>query len=76
MCSRGVYIPTNKAEEGDLLNAPSFLRVNSFVDDDTCKVEGKLLCNFLISIRIYVCMSFASTTQSFYLQILFLPIFL
>lgn len=41
MCSRGVYIPTNKAEEADLLNGPSYLRVNSFVDDDTSKVVGK-----------------------------------
>nr|CAH7759001.1 unnamed protein product [Callosobruchus chinensis] len=32
MCSRGVYIPDNENELS--VNAPSFLRVNSFVDDD------------------------------------------
>lgn len=41
MCSRGVYIPTNQTAEDELLNGPSFLRVNSFVDDDASKVVGK-----------------------------------
>jgi hypothetical protein len=33
MCSRGVYIPS--PNEIGIVNAPSFLRVNSFVDEDT-----------------------------------------
>ncbi|CAH1112398.1 unnamed protein product [Psylliodes chrysocephalus] len=33
MCSRGVYLPTTPDELG-VVNAPNFLRVNSFVDDD------------------------------------------
>lgn len=41
MCSRGVYIPTNQTAENELLNGPSFLRVNSFLDDDASKVVGK-----------------------------------
>lgn len=41
MCSRGFCIPTIKAEEPELVNEPSFLRVNSFVDDDAAKVVGK-----------------------------------
>lgn len=39
MCSRGVYVPTNP-DELNIVNAPSFLRVNSFVDDDKT-VEGE-----------------------------------
>nr|CAH7758999.1 unnamed protein product [Callosobruchus chinensis] len=38
MCSRGVYIPDNENELS--VNAPSFLRVNSFVDDDRAGTEG------------------------------------
>ncbi|XP_023019341.2 AMP deaminase isoform X2 [Leptinotarsa decemlineata] len=33
MCSRGVYLPTNP-DELSVLNAPTFLVVDSFVDDD------------------------------------------
>lgn len=60
MCSRGVYLPTNQPEEAKLLNGPSFLRVNSFVDDDASKVVGKynlfltsLFCYKVIDKRIY-----------------------
>lgn len=41
MCSRGVYVPTNP-DELNIVNAPSFLRVNSFVDDDKT-IEGEFL---------------------------------
>lgn len=40
MCSRGVYLPTTPDELG-VVNAPNFLRVNSFVDDDKGP-EGKI----------------------------------
>lgn len=33
MCSRGVYLQIH--DELPIINGPSFLRVNSFVDEDT-----------------------------------------
>ncbi|CAH1983001.1 unnamed protein product [Acanthoscelides obtectus] len=39
MCSRGVYIPDDQKELS--VNAPSFLRVNSFVDDERAGIGNE-----------------------------------
>lgn len=35
MCSRGVLLSRNSEDNVEVVNTPSYLRVNSFLDDDS-----------------------------------------